>query len=311
MADRYPEMWELSSCELGHARRVAVRTRRYFSSWHQAHGTAGCAIAHWRDASTEKTIIVVPNSSWCLLCAMLKIAFCSKNRSATHNCAEADVIVTSCSCIEIVLRTHTWLPQPRCCAVICPLPWTAHLYLLLCVKTFTMHETLIFLFFFGGGARIQWTDTCWVSSETCWVAQTLTSRTLAACCCSLLWWGRLGYLVTWSTLSRLWIRKLYLTPKTRIFCIKCLVSVFSCAFCFFVLLFVPVSPSSSPPWLPSCLPPVSTSTSPVSHCSLSLLFCTVSPSILQHSCFHSRLLCFVWNVTRSSSVASPTTVSLN
>lgn len=120
MADRYPEMWELSSCELGHARRVAVRTRRYFSSWHQAHGTAGCAIAHWRDASTEKTIIVVPNSSWCLLCATLKIAFCSKSRSATHNCAEADVIVTSCSCIETVLRTHTWLPQPRCCAVICP-----------------------------------------------------------------------------------------------------------------------------------------------------------------------------------------------
>lgn len=102
MADRYPEMSELSSCELGHARRVAVRTRRYFSSWHQAHGTAGCAIAHGRDASTEKAIIVAPNSSRCLLCAMVKIAFCSKNRSTTHNCAEADVIVTSCSCKETV-----------------------------------------------------------------------------------------------------------------------------------------------------------------------------------------------------------------
>lgn len=99
MADRYPEMWKLSSCELGQARMV-VRTRRYFSSWHQAHGSAGRAIAHWRDASTEMTIIVVPNSSWCLLCTMLKIAFYTKNRTAPPNCAQADVTVTSCFCNE-------------------------------------------------------------------------------------------------------------------------------------------------------------------------------------------------------------------
>lgn len=80
MADRYPEIGKLSSCELGHTMMVVVRTRRYFSSWHQARGSAGRAIAHWGDASIERTIIVVPNSSWCLLCAMLKIAFYTKNR---------------------------------------------------------------------------------------------------------------------------------------------------------------------------------------------------------------------------------------
>lgn len=68
-----------------------------------ASSSAGCAIAHWRDASIEKTIIVVANSSWCLLCAMLKIALCSKNRNTTQNCAEADVIVTGFSCKETVL----------------------------------------------------------------------------------------------------------------------------------------------------------------------------------------------------------------
>lgn len=71
------------------------RTHRYFSSWHQAYGTAGCAIAHWRDASAEKTIIVVPNSSGCLLCVMMKRRFCSKNRSTTHNCSEADVMLAA------------------------------------------------------------------------------------------------------------------------------------------------------------------------------------------------------------------------
>lgn len=113
MVDRYPEIGKLSSCELGHARMVVVRTRRYFSSWHQAHGSVGRAIAHWRDASIERTIIVVPNSSWCLLCAMLKIAFYTKNRIATPNCAQADVTVTSCFCNESV--SHIWfsLPQPR------------------------------------------------------------------------------------------------------------------------------------------------------------------------------------------------------
>lgn len=97
----------------GSRRMVVVRTRRYFSSWHQAHGSVGRAIAHWRDASIERTIIVVPNSSWCLLCAMLKIAFYTKNRIATPNCAQADVTVTSCFCNESV--SHIWfsLPQPR------------------------------------------------------------------------------------------------------------------------------------------------------------------------------------------------------
>lgn len=113
MADRYPEIWKLSSCELGHAGMVVVRTRGYFSSWHQARASAGRAIAHWRDASIERTIIVVPNSSWCLLCAMLKIAACTKNRITTPNCAQADVRVTSCFCGESA--PHIWfsLPQPR------------------------------------------------------------------------------------------------------------------------------------------------------------------------------------------------------
>lgn len=107
------EIGKLSLCELGHARMVVVRTRRYFSSWHQAHGSAGRAIAHWRDASTERTIIVVANSSRWFLCAVLKIAFYTKNRITTPNCAQADVTVTSCFCNESV--SHIWfsLSHPR------------------------------------------------------------------------------------------------------------------------------------------------------------------------------------------------------
>lgn len=100
MDDRYPETWKLSSCELGHARMVAVRTRRYLSSWHEVRGSADRAIAHWRDAGRKWTIIVIPNSSH-LLCAMSKIAFCTKNRITTQNCAGADVTVTSCFCTPV------------------------------------------------------------------------------------------------------------------------------------------------------------------------------------------------------------------
>lgn len=73
----------------------------------EARGSADRAIAHWRDAGTKWTIIVVPNS-WHILCAMSKIAFYTKNRITTQNCAGADVTVTSCFCNETV-STHTCL----------------------------------------------------------------------------------------------------------------------------------------------------------------------------------------------------------
>lgn len=236
MADCYPETWELSSCELGHARRLAVRTRRYFSSCHQADGAAGCAIAHWRDANTETTIIVVPNSSWCLLCAMVKIAFCSTNRSRTHSCAEADVIVTSCTCKDTVWRTHIWRLQPRCCAVIWP-------FAVKCASSSSFTKCMKLFWGWGG-----WGGTHVESA----ISLRLTFRTLAAAvpCCD-----GVGHVVCiWQT--RVWIIKLYLTPKPNFSCIKSLVSVFTphpllCVLSlFFLSSSVPVLLSPSPLWLP-------------------------------------------------------------
>lgn len=93
---------------------------RWFSgtlSCYWSQSSAGCAIAHWHDASFENDIKVLEavDLSNCLYCrlrqslkqvgaSLLKIAFWCKNRSTTHDCVT-------------VVRLMSWASQQFRCFV--------------------------------------------------------------------------------------------------------------------------------------------------------------------------------------------------